>query len=127
MRHSFCKNHPLKGSSTRCYQCKGAICQKCIHHLAHHYFCSYKCYLSYRISYLQKKLKPYTVAILAVSQVIVFSILIFLFLIENFKIYEREINPGSVLNNEAGSHKPHFLSQFFKNGFEFEHFCAIKK
>ena len=80
MRHSFCKNHPLKSSSSRCFQCKCAICQECKHHLAHHYFCSNKCFFSYQFSHLFKKFRPYTVGALAVSQIIIFFILIFLLL-----------------------------------------------
>ena len=75
MRHSFCKNHPLKSSSYRCFQCKNAICQECRRHLAHHYFCSYKCFLSYRILNLSKKAKPYSIGILAFFQILLFILI----------------------------------------------------
>ena len=88
MRHSFCKNHPQKSSSYRCFQCKNAICQECRHHLTHHYFCSYKCFLSYQFTHVLQKLKPYTVGILALSQIIIFLILISLFIKLNDEVPE---------------------------------------
>lgn len=78
MRHSFCKNHPQRSSSYRCFQCKNAICQECRYHRAHHYFCSVTCYITYQYSHILQRLKPYSIGILAFSQIIIFLTLIFL-------------------------------------------------
>lgn len=46
----FCENHPYVRATTRCYYCKKDICKDCRLHLAHHYFCSRKCYALFRLS-----------------------------------------------------------------------------
>jgi len=83
MRHSFCKNHPLKSSSNRCFHCKSAICTDCRHHLGHHYFCSYKCFLSHRTLNLSKKVKPYSIGILAFFQILLFILIVILWFRSN--------------------------------------------
>ncbi len=75
MRHSFCKNHPLKSSSHRCFYCKDAICTECRHHLGHHYFCGYTCFFNYHILNVSKKVKPYSIGILAFFQILLFILI----------------------------------------------------
>src|SRR4030042_3483859 len=72
MEEKNCKNHPQIISSSRCFQCKDFICSQCRLKLAHHYFCSYSCYLKYYLRLFVKKVKPFHFRILAASQMILF-------------------------------------------------------
>ncbi|MFQ5585193.1 MAG: hypothetical protein ACE5GL_12235, partial [Calditrichia bacterium] len=46
----FCSKHPYIIASARCFHCKKDICKDCRLNLAHHIFCSKKCYYLYQIS-----------------------------------------------------------------------------
>jgi peptidoglycan/xylan/chitin deacetylase (PgdA/CDA1 family) len=85
MAEKYCKNHPQTPASNRCFQCKDFICSHCRLTLAHHYFCSYTCYLKYSLQLFAKKIKPYQFRILAASQIFLLAGLFLLF----FYIHQR--------------------------------------
>ncbi len=76
MEIHFCKNHSEKIAHYRCYQCKKSICSDCRQTLEHHYFCSYPCYLRYKILQTLGKLKSRKLALLGVSQMVLLIIII---------------------------------------------------
>lgn len=55
----FCKNHPYVRATARCYHCKQGICKDCRQHLAHHYFCSKRCYVLFQFGEVSKYFKTY--------------------------------------------------------------------
>ncbi len=44
----FCKNHPDRKATRRCYYCQSYVCSDCQILASKHYFCSFRCYNLYR-------------------------------------------------------------------------------
>ena len=55
----FCKNHPDREAKRKCYHCKSPICTDCQITIAHHIYCSKKCYFNYLISQVLERLERY--------------------------------------------------------------------
>ena len=95
MEEKYCKNHPQTPGNSRCFQCKDFICSQCRLKLAHHYFCSYSCYLKYSLQLFAKKIRPFHFRILVISQLILFAGLLALILHINAKFQNINENPAS--------------------------------
>lgn len=76
MNLKLCKKHPTKIARYRCFLCKTIICSECRINLAHHYFCSYKCYFIFTIKGLPKQLKHQQIRILFAIQLILFLLIL---------------------------------------------------
>lgn len=95
----FCQNHPYVGATTRCYYCKKNICKDCRQHLAHHYFCSKKCYLLFRLSSSGTFLKKHQIKIVYgwvfILSLAILAILFFGIKVANHSEKQNEPNAGS--------------------------------
>ena len=73
----YCKNHSTKIAKHRCFQCKMSICLECRLSLAHHFFCSYNCYIKFKTKQISKQLKKHQIKIIYGFQLILLGLFLF--------------------------------------------------
>ncbi len=93
----YCKNHPDISAKFRCFHCREHICSDCRTHLAHHYFCGYRCFFRFTIKEILKKSKPYTIPALAVSQLILLLMMLLIFV-----YFHKRLDNGRATRQETG-------------------------
>ncbi|RMG67580.1 MAG: hypothetical protein D6715_04490 [Calditrichaeota bacterium] len=93
MEIRFCYRHPETLAHFRCFQCKRFICSECRQTLAHHYFCSRKCFYQYLIGQGMSKISSYRrYALLAWNIGLTVVLLVIGFRLE--KLSEPKAGPG---------------------------------
>ena len=97
MATKYCKKHPEKSARHRCYHCDKYICTACRIKLDHHFFCSYKCFILYKIFQLPELFKEQ----LAKSFSLTYLLLLIIILVQFSYVLYRIDNHSPVYQNAA--------------------------
>ncbi len=99
-----CKNHPDRLTSRRCYYCKAPICPECQLHLAHHLFCSKKCYYLWQWQQFVKRIKKLRHKEFYFSLALILIAFVSLFFYVNYRFNQlptREIKPAPARQQDS--------------------------
>ncbi len=95
-----CYRHPDEKAITRCYYCKKPICKQCRLHLAHHYFCSRKCYYRFRIQEVWQVVRRHRWEVVVGWNVLMF-LLIVIALVRSPSLSEPRVSSASARQTDS--------------------------